>query len=173
VLNKDLEQAFIEMPLFPAGHRENLSRRIRRAPQFFGPRQIERRERGIAMKIQRGFSAGLTVTEPGELFAVANEKLDLEAGPIELHHLAAGQGQIGRGQDQEARLVRILAIHQDHHAQLVLEGDMPDQGRVKMDMVPLFQRAEILKAVQVVKVDLAVILTLPPAALGGCPGFQG
>ncbi len=56
-----------------------------RAPQFFGPRQIERRERGIEMKIKRGFGAGLTVSESGELFAVAKEKLDLEARPVELH----------------------------------------------------------------------------------------
>ena len=55
-----------------------------RAPQFFGPRQIERGERGIAMKIQRRFGAGLTITESGELFAVAKEKLDLAAGPLEL-----------------------------------------------------------------------------------------
>ena len=49
---------------------------------------------------------------------------------------------------------------------------MPDQGRVEMDLVPFRQRAEVLKAVQVVKVDLAVILTLGPAALGVCPGIE-
>ena len=85
MLNKDLKQSFSEMPWFPAGHREDLSRMVWRAPQFFGPRQIERGERVIAMKIQRSFGAGLTVSESGELFAVAKEKLDLEAGPLELH----------------------------------------------------------------------------------------
>ena len=135
MLTKYLEQAFIEMPLFPACHREDLQRRIGRDPQVFSPCQIERGERGIAMKIQHGFGAGLTVTEPGELFAVAEEKLDLEPRPVELHQLATVQVQIGRGQDNEARLVRIFPFDKDHYAQLVLEGDMPDQGRVEIDMV--------------------------------------
>ena len=77
MVNKYIEQAFIEMALFPACHGEDLSRSGWRAPQFFGPRQIERGERGIEMKIQHGFGAGLTVGEAGELFAVAKEKLDL------------------------------------------------------------------------------------------------
>ena len=85
MLNKYIEQAVIEMSLFPARHREDLGRRSGRAPQFFGPYQIERGERGIEMKVQHRFGAGLTVGEAGELFAVAKEKLDLEAGPLELH----------------------------------------------------------------------------------------
>ena len=64
-------------------------------PQFFGPRQIERRERGIEMTIKRRFGAGLTVSESGELLAGAKEKLALEAGPLELHSLAPVQVQIG------------------------------------------------------------------------------
>jgi hypothetical protein len=143
-----------------------------RAPQFFGPRQLERGERGSAMKLQRSFGAGLTVRESGELVAVAKEKLHLAARPVELPYLAAIQGQIGRGQDHEARLVRVFPTHQDHHAQLVLEGDMPDQGRVERDLGPLRQRAQGLKAVQVVKVALAVRRALGPAALGVGPGLE-
>ena len=80
------------MPLFPAGHREDLRRMVWRDKQFFGPRQIERRQCSIEMKIKRGFSTGLTVTQPGELFAVAEEKLDLEPRPVELRHLAPVPG---------------------------------------------------------------------------------
>src|SRR4051794_38159910 len=123
------------MPLFPACHREDLRRMVRRDKQFFGPREIERRERGIEMKSKRGFGSYLTVTQPSELSAVAEEKLNLEPRPVELHQLATVQVQSGRGQDNEARLVGIFPIDKDHYAQLVLEGDMPDQGRVEMDMV--------------------------------------
>ena len=70
-------------------------------------------------------------------------------------------------------LLGIFPIHEDHHAQLVLEGDMPDQGRVEMDMGPLLQRAEVLKAVQVVKVDLAVILALAPRGAWGVARYRG
>ena len=153
------------MPLFPAGHREDLRRMVWRDKQFFGPRQIECRERRIEMKIQRGFGSCLTVIQPGELFAVAEEKLDLEAGPVELHQLAPVQVQIGRGQDHEARRGRIFSINQDHHPQLVLEGDMPDQGCIEMDMGSLRQRAQSLKAVQVLKGDLTVILAFGPAGI--------
>jgi hypothetical protein len=40
--------------------------------------EIERCQRGVEMKIYSRFCACLTVEEPGELFAVAEEKLDLE-----------------------------------------------------------------------------------------------
>ena len=42
------------------------------------------------MKSQRGFGAGLTVTQSGELFAVAKEKFDLEARSVELYWDYAG-----------------------------------------------------------------------------------
>ena len=43
---------------------------------------------------------------------------------------------------------------------------MPNKGRVELDIGSPLQRAEILKPAQVVKVDLAVVLALGPAALG-------
>src|SRR5215831_19661227 len=118
------------------------------------------------MKSECRLGSRLTVREAGELFAVPKETLDLEPRHGELHPRVAGQLQIGRGQNNIPRLVGSFAIDEDHHAQLTLEGDVPDQGRVEMDRVPLLQRAEILKAAPVVKVDLAVILALRPAALG-------
>src|SRR5262245_3893480 len=117
------------------------------------------------MEIECRLGSCLTIREAGELFAVPKEKLNLEPRHVELHQLVAVQLQIGRGQDNITRLVGIFAIDEDHHAQLALEGDVPDQGRVEMDMVSLLQRTEIFKAAQVLKVDLAVILALRPAAL--------
>jgi hypothetical protein len=95
VLNPYSTQSFREMPLFPAGHREDLSPRVGRAPQFFGPRQSERRARGMAMKLQRRFGAGLPVRESADLVAVTKENLAREAGPIDLPLLAPVQGQGG------------------------------------------------------------------------------
>jgi hypothetical protein len=48
---------------------------VRLCPQFLGPRQIERRQRGIELKIEGRRGAGLTVREASELFAVPEEKL--------------------------------------------------------------------------------------------------
>src|SRR5262245_11183077 len=114
------------------------------------------------MKIEGRLGSGLTVREASELFAVPKEKLDLEARHVTLHQLVTVQLQIGRGQDNITGLVGIFAIDEDHHAQLALEGDVPDQGRVEMDMVSLLQRTEVLKAAQVLKVDLAVIFAPRP-----------
>ena len=63
-------------------------------PQFLGPRQIERRERGIKMKIERGFGSCLAVREARELFAVSKEKLDLEPRDVVLHELTTIQRQV-------------------------------------------------------------------------------
>jgi len=45
--------------------------------QFFGPRQIERRQRRIEMKIEDRLRPGLTIGEARELFAVPKEKLNV------------------------------------------------------------------------------------------------
>src|SRR5262249_49914314 len=124
------------------------------------------------MEIEGRRGSGLTVREAGELSAVPKEKLDLEPCHVELHQLAAVQPQIGRGQDNGARLVRIFPIEEDYHTQLALERDVPAQGRVEMDMGSLFQRAEIGNPAQVLKGDLAVILPLGPAALWVRAGIE-
>src|SRR5262249_45649442 len=46
-----------------------------------------------------------------------------------------------------------------------LERDVPDHGRIERDLWRLLQPAEILNPAEVLKVDLAVILTLPPTWL--------
>ena len=51
----------------------------------------------------------------------------------------------------------IFPVDEHHHAQLALEGDVPDQGGIEMDMVTLLQRPKVLAAMQILKVDLAVI----------------
>ena len=46
--------------------------------------QIERCERGIAMQLSGRCGTCLTVEEPGELFASAEEKLDRETRGVEV-----------------------------------------------------------------------------------------
>ena len=74
--NQYIEQAFIELALFPTGHREDVGALVGLGPQFLGASQIERRQRGIEMKIEGRLGSRLTVREAGELFAVAEEKLN-------------------------------------------------------------------------------------------------
>ena len=59
----------------------------------------------------------------------------------------------------------LFPIDKHHHAQLALEGDMPDQGGIELDMVSLLQGAEVLTAAQVLKGDLAVVFAPAPATL--------
>src|SRR5262245_45560918 len=76
LLHKYIEQAFVEVTLLPARHREDVWRLTLRHAHILSAHQIGRRQRSVEMKIQSCFCACLTVEEPGELFAVAEEKLN-------------------------------------------------------------------------------------------------
>jgi hypothetical protein len=78
VLHKYIEQAFVEVTLFPAGHREDVWLLALLPAQVLSAYQIERRQGGVEMKISGCCSTCLTVQQPSELFAVAEEKRDLE-----------------------------------------------------------------------------------------------
>ena len=78
LLHKYIEQSFVELTLLPACHREDVWLLALLHAQVLSAHQIERRQRGVEMKISYRFCSGLTVEEPGELFAVTEEKLDLE-----------------------------------------------------------------------------------------------
>jgi len=80
--HKYIEQAFVEVTLLPACHREDVWLLPLRYPQVLSAHQIERRQGSMKMKISSCFGAGLTVEEPGELFAGAAEKLDLKTRNI-------------------------------------------------------------------------------------------
>src|SRR5512145_3502091 len=105
------------------------------------------------MKIEDRLGARLTISQAGELLAVAKEELNLEAGDIVVHQLAAIQGHVRRSQDNQARFAPLLAVDEHHDAQRPLERDVPDHGGEEVDMQFLLQRAESLKAVQVLKGD--------------------
>src|SRR5436190_4227493 len=163
---------FIELALFPTGHREDVRELTGLSRQFLGPRQIQCRQRRIEMNIEDRLSAGLTIGQAGELLAVTKEELNLEAGDVVVHQLAAIQGHVRRSQDNQARFGRLLAIDEDDHTQRPLERDVPDHGGEEMDMRFFLQRAERRKAGQVLEVDLAVILAPPPAPFGMGPGVE-
>src|SRR5262245_61732580 len=78
LLNKYREQSFITLALFPARHREDLSRRTGLFYQLLGAGQVERRQRGVAMEISCGCGTRLTVTQPRELCAVTAQKPEME-----------------------------------------------------------------------------------------------
>ena len=78
LLYKYIEQSFVEVTLLPAGHREDVWLLALLHAQILSAHQIERRQRGVKMKISGCCGTGLTVEEPGKLFAVAEEKLDLK-----------------------------------------------------------------------------------------------
>jgi hypothetical protein len=104
LLNKYIEQSFIKVALFPARHREALARRAGLCNPLLGACQVERRQRGVEMAIQCGFGTPLAGTQASELFAVTEQKLALETRPLQLHQLAAVQGQSRGGPHDIARL---------------------------------------------------------------------
>ena len=78
MLHKYIEQSFVELTLLPACHREDVWLLALLHTQVLSAHQIERCQRGVDMEISGCGGACLTVQQPGELFAVAEEKLDLE-----------------------------------------------------------------------------------------------
>ena len=94
--------------------------------------QIERRQRGVEMKISSCFCACLTVEEPGELFAVAEEKLDLETCHIEVYQLMAIQVRISRAQYDEPRLGWVFLVEKDHDTQAPLQRLVPYDGSIQV-----------------------------------------
>jgi len=137
-----------------------------------GARQVERCQRRVAMESQRRVGARLAVTQPGALFALAEQKLDLEPRPLQCHQLAAVQGQSRGGQHDVAWLGWGFPVDHDHEAQLAFERDMPDDGRRQRQMVRLRQGTEGLKAAAVVNIDFAIILTPRPTARGVRAGVE-
>ena len=118
------------------------------------------------MEIERGCISCLTIRQPGALFAVAEHQRDLEARPVQLDQLVTVQSQVGRGEENRARLGRVFLIDQHHHTQTPLEGDVPDQRRIHLHMGGLGQCPQSVEAAQVLPVDFAVILAARPFALG-------
>ena len=59
---------------------------------------------------------------------------DLEPRPIQLHQLAAVQAEIRGGQSDIARLGSGLPVDNHHQAQPAFARDVPDNGRIKMQM---------------------------------------
>ena len=78
-----IEQAFVEVTLLPARQREDVGLLTLRHAQILSAHEIERRQRSVEMKVLGGCCPGLTVEEPGKLFAVTEEKLDLETRGVE------------------------------------------------------------------------------------------
>jgi hypothetical protein len=78
LLHTYIEQSLVELTLLPTCHREDVWRLTLLHTQVRSAHEIERCQRGVDMQSSSRFCACLTVEEPGELFAVAEEKLDLE-----------------------------------------------------------------------------------------------
>ena len=84
LLHKYIEQSLVALTLLPTCHREDVWLLPLRHTQVRSAHEIERCQRGVEMKISSCFCACLTVEEPGELLAVAEENRDLETRHIEV-----------------------------------------------------------------------------------------
>src|SRR5215472_8422418 len=144
LLHKYIEQSFVEVTLLPACHREDVWLRALLHTPILSAYQIERRQRGVEMKIEGGGGACLTVEEPGELFAVTEEKLDLKTCGVEFYQ----------------------------HTQATLQRLVPHHGGIQVQMRGIFHGAEVLETTQGLEVDLAVIFAPCPTALWVRPSVE-
>ncbi len=117
------------------------------------------------MKISGGGGACLTVQQAGELFAVAEEKLDLETRGVEVEKFMSIQLRIRRAQNDETWLGRVFAVQENHKTQATLQRLVPHDGGIQVPMRLICSCAEILEAAQVLEVDLPVIFAPCPTAL--------
>lgn len=162
----------MESTLFPTGHREGLVCCRWWWLPCFGARQMQRRQRGVAMEIERGLGSCLAVPQPRALFAVAEQQLALAPRPIQRAQLVSLQGEIGCSQDTGALFGQVFPVHAPHHAQWLLERDGPDHGRIARHMGGFRQGPQGHKPVPLLPVALALILAPSPAALGGRAGVE-
>src|SRR5262245_10914132 len=117
------------------------------------------------MQISGRFSACLTVQEPGELFAVAEEKLDLEAQGVSVDKFMTIQLWISRAQNDETRLGRVFLVEEDHHAPAPLKRLVPHHGGIQMPMRCLCPGSEVLETAQDLEVHLPIICAPGPTSL--------
>jgi len=76
------------------------------------------------------------------------------------------QSRISRAQYDETRLGRGFPIEEDYNTQATLQRLVPHHGGIQMHMRFLWPRAEVFKPVQGLEVDLPIIFTPCPTALG-------
>ena len=117
------------------------------------------------MKSSGRFCACLTVEQPGELFAVAEEERDLETRGVELDKFTAVKIGIGRSKNDEAWLGWVFPVEEDHHAQATLKRLVPHHGGIQMQMRFIVHGSKLLETVQGLELDLAVICAPGPASL--------
>ena len=109
------------------------------------------------MKIQGFFGAHLTMRQPRKLLGVAEQKFNLKAGLVVRYQRLGVQLNVGRGQHNVTRLLRVFAIDQHDHAQDALQLLMPHPRRIQMKMRFVGQRTERRKAPQILPVNFAII----------------
>src|SRR5262249_10732301 len=133
--------------------------------QVLRAHQIERRQRGVEMTIYGCGGACLTVQQPGELCAVAEEKLDLETRGVEGYQFMTMQLRISRAQNDETRLGRGLPVQENDKTQATLQCLVPHDGGIHEQMRRICSCAAVLATAQVLDVDLPSIFAPCPTAL--------
>src|SRR5215468_3714914 len=106
------------------------------------------------MEIQGGGGACLTVEEPGELFTITEEKLDLKTRGVECHQFTPIQLRVSRAQNNETRLGRVFPVEEHYKAQATLQRLVPHHSGIQMQMRCLFHGTEVLETAQVLEPKL-------------------
>jgi hypothetical protein len=119
------------------------------------------------MNISGRGHACLTVEPPGELVAVAEEKLELETRGLERYKVTTMRSGVGRSQNDDAWLGWVFPVEEDHKAQAKLKRLGPHHGGIQMQMRCTVHSAKVRETAQRLEVDLAVICAPCPAALRG------
>ena len=99
------------------------------------------------------------------MFAVAEEKLDLETRGVEFRQFTTVQLRISRAQNDETWLGWVFPVEEDYKAQAMLQRLVPHHGGIQMQMRLICSWAKVLEPAQVLEVDLPVLLPPCPTAL--------
>jgi hypothetical protein len=170
VLHTYIEPSFVALALLPACHREDGWLLALLHAQVRSAHQIERRERGVAMKISGCSCPGLTVQPPGALFAVTEEKRALATRGLECHPCMPMQRRIRRAPPHATRLGRVWPLEAPHQAPATLPRLGPPHGSLPRPRRCSGPGAEGRDTRHGLDVDLPVRLPPCPAALRGRPG---
>jgi len=124
------------------------------------------------MKISGGGGACLTVQQPGELCAVAEEKRDLETRGVEVYEFMTMQRRISRAQNDATRLGRVFPVQENDKTHATLQRLVPHDGGRQVERRLIFSCAEVLETAHVLEVDLPSLCALGPTSFWVWTGIE-
>src|SRR5918992_1852052 len=141
----------IEGPTLETGHRKRLVA-VAALMTRFELGKGHRTQTGIEVKVEFGFGAGLTIAQPGKLFSIAKEKLDLETRFVIAVESLGRQGDI---RAEKHGIALALGMDDNDDLEIAFQLHMVEHLMIQHDVLVFGLKA--LKARQIAPVDFAIV----------------